>query len=450
MTPIAIALHQQARFPIQEIPAGVVREIEAVLTWPNPEAQRRKMNKVAFDGPANVSACWKDERTLYIPSGAVGRVVRILDAHRLPWRVDDYTVDGPKTVLPLAVRLTPHQRKAADEVARKRYGTLKGRPGAGKVAIALALAAERALPTLVVVKTLRRLAVWETAICEAGASGVYGVVGKSRHEADADIVLATDRSLYRHIDAMRDRIGFVIVDRAELASRKLLQKGVGRLKKRYALGLMADRPRNKADRGMMAAYVGPVVHDLPILSPEARAAGRISVMIRPTGWASDLGGDEYAILVSRLIEDRDRNEQIVTDLLQETADPARRAVAVSDRVEHLYRLRDMLAPKFREGAVLASLTSKKDRETLLRRFADGKAQVLLATLGALDGLEAPREINAVVVASPFKGDIYAAAIMGRLLKDGGTVIDYRDKNDTLTRSLGRRVRMYREMGGVVK
>ena len=153
--------------------------------------------------------------------------------------------------------------------------------------------------------------------------------------------------------------------------------------------------------------------------------------------AEDSAGDGtivYSDLIKDLTSNTKRNEKIAEDIKALiNSDETVRILVLSDRVEHLSTLREMLSG-YKVRQLMALSNSKKAREErrqALKDLNDGKINVVLATYQlAREGLDIPN-LNYLVMASPVKDPITVEQSVGRVGrkaegKDYGTCIDYTD------------------------
>ena len=225
---------------------------------------------------------------------------------------------------------------------------------------------------------------------------------------------------------------------------KIMQfyKVLSNLSARYKIGLTATPKRADGLERCMYALLGEVAYTIP-KEEVKKFTCPVKVMKVETDYKPNLdvvlAGDGtivYSDLIKDLTSDRKRNEKIAEDIKALiNSDETVRLLVLSDRVEHLSTLREILSG-YKVRQLMALSNSKKAREErrqVLKDLNDGKINVVLATYAlAKEGLDVPN-LNYVVFASPQKDETTVTQSAGRVGrkaegKEYGVVIDYVDSN----------------------
>jgi superfamily II DNA or RNA helicase len=221
-------------------------------------------------------------------------------------------------------------------------------------------------------------------------------------------------------------------------------KVLSNLSARYKIGVTATPKRSDGLERCMTALLGDIVHTIP-KEEVKRYTCPVRVEKRETGYRPNLdvvlAGDGtivYSDLIKDLTENEARNRKIAEDVFNILyEDQSRKILILSDRVEHLSKLRTMICEDVRSENVkqLKALSNSKkareERRQILKDLNDGKINVVLATYAlAKEGLDVPK-LDYVVFATPQKDEttvVQSAGRVGRKAdgKEFGTVIDYVD------------------------
>ena len=201
---------------------------------------------------------------------------------------------GPALGPPSGVRppeLRPYQEAA---LAAWRLGGRRGvvvlPTGSGKTRIALAAIAATRTACLCLVPTRALLEQWLAALRAVGADPV-GRFGDGERVL-APVTVATFASAYRHMPAIGDRFGLLVVDEAHHFGRAAAPNGLlgsqdDALEMSIAplrLGLTATPPPAGAAAARLAALVGPVVFERSVGDLAGRTSPRSSAS--PGAWLS--------------------------------------------------------------------------------------------------------------------------------------------------------------------
>ena len=196
------------------------------------------------------------------------------------------------------------------------------------------------------------------------------------------------------------------------------------------------------------AVLGPVVYRVP---DEAVADKTMKVRIceRSTGvkvnrCVLDTDGTlEYSKLIPYLINCSGRNDQIVKDLKDNVE---HFNLVLSDRLEHLKNLMDLLPEDLRMQAVA--------REQAIENMRNGKKHFLFASYGlAKEGLDIPR-LDRLYLVTPKKDYAVVIQSVGRIArtfdeKQDAICFDYVDDIQFCQNQFKRRKTHYRKAGCIL-
>jgi len=386
---------------------------------------------------------------LVIPRGA-GRMARSLcREHDIPVQLIDEAHEAAPIAFEERVTLSTAQERAVGDVLRRRSGVLEAPAGSGKTIMAMSVIARRRQPTLIIVHT-KELA--HQAIARAAAvlgldEAEIGVIGDGQCIIGERVTVALVQTLARGITPALRGVGHVVVDECHHCPAVQMAAAVSQFPAKFLLGLSATPYRRDGLDRVIGWYLGPVVARID----KADLADRLiapRIIKRETGCV--VAGDSFTELVTDLIHDPRRNRLIVADVAQAVRE-GRRCLVLSDRVDHVERLTEMLTDAGVSAAALHGQLGKRARGEVVEGLEAGMLQTVVAT-GSLigEGFDSPR-LDALFLATPVSFVGRVTQYIGRVSrtapgKTDALVVDYCDDNRMLWASWGKRGRLYRSAG----
>lgn len=363
------------------------------------------------------------------------------------------------------IQLYPYQESAVNTILLRKNGILVSPCGSGKTQMALEIIARIGGKALWLTHTgeLLTQSMDRAKSCFDLPSNAYGTITAGKVNIGSAITFATVQTMC-NIDLKQyaREWDVVIVDECHKAigtPTKIMQfyKVLSNLQARYKIGVTATPKRADGLERCMTALLGNIEHTIP-KEEVKKFTCPVKVKKIETDYKPNLdvvlAGDGtivYSSLINDLIQNQERNEKIARDIKVRLLagfnhEKNEKFLVLSDRVEHLTKLRELIVEKMIEYGyprpadrikqLMALSNSKKAREErrqVLKDLNDGKINVVLATYAlAKEGLDVPN-LNYVVFASPQKDETTVTQSAGRVGrkaegKEYGVVIDYVDSN----------------------
>lgn len=345
------------------------------------------------------------------------------------------------------IKLYPYQELAVNRLLSAKNGILVSPCGSGKTIMGLEIVARLGLKTLWIAHTNDLV---QQAMDRAKSNfgldySKYGTISAGKVKI-GDITFATAQTLCNlDLPLYKDEFDVIVIDECHHIykgdnSLAMYYKILNNLTARYRFGLTATPKRADGLERCMTALLGNIEHTIP-KEEVKKFTCPVKVKKIETDYKPNLdvvlAGDGtivYSDLIKDLTSNTKRNEKIAEDIKALiNSDETVRILILSDRVEHLSTLREMLSG-YKVRQLMALSNSKKAREErrqVLKDLNDGNINVVLATYQlAREGLDIPN-LNYLVMASPVKDPITVEQSVGRVGrkaegKDYGTCIDYTD------------------------
>jgi superfamily II DNA or RNA helicase len=302
------------------------------------------------------------------------------------------------------IPLYPYQEKAVVESKKGLYGILQSKAGSGKTQMGIALIKEYGRRALWICHTLDLVKQSRDRALQYMDKDLVGTITEGKVNIGKGVTFATVQTMSKlDLSHYKDMWDVIIVDECHRVcgsptQMTMFAKVLNSLAARHKYGLSATVHR--ADGMIKATYslLGNVVYTVP---DEAIADKVMEVGIKPIGTGVGIireclntdGTLNYAKLINYLCENPERNN-LIRDCIVAESDKS--CLILSDRLNHLETLMNLLPPKLKDKAVMISgkMTTKKgklEREQAIENMRTGAKKYLFATYSlAKEGLDIPR------------------------------------------------------------
>lgn len=418
---------------------------KSTLSFPNPEYLKKEaLGKWTGNTQREIVLYERAGNRLALPFGTIREVYKRFKNDITAFKVDIRPVE-PRDY-GSGINLYPYQQFALERVLRAKNGILVSPCGSGKTQMGLAIAAAIGGRTLWLTHTvdLLRQSMERAKSCFGLRAEEYGTITAGKVDIGNTITFATVQTACNiDLSQYRDEWDCVIVDECHKCvgsptKMMMFYKVVSNLSARYKIGLTATPYRADGLHRCMFALLGEVAHEVP---KEAVSGNTVPVQVTfvETHYRPDVDAIEdgdgtlnYAKLISDITNNFARNKCIALEIL--SAANKGGVLVLSERLQHLETLCDMVTARNVKTARLGVASTKAEKERRARILADlnsGEVNVVFATYKlAKEGLDVPN-LRTVVFATPQKDKTTVIQSAGRVArkaegKDFGTVIDFSD------------------------
>lgn len=433
------------------------------LTIPNPEyAKKARMHFWTGNTPRTLALYEKHGEDLVLPFGTltsiptevIGQETVCTTRFAKPTTVD-YGEDVP---------LYDYQQIAVEEMFKRHFGILQSPAGSGKTQMGIALAKKFGKRTLWLTHTKDLLTQSKERAERYMSKSLIGTITEGKVNLGKGITFATIQTMSKlDLAQYRDYFDVIIVDECHRCSgtptaMTQFYRVLNSLAARHKIGLSATVHRS--DGMIIATYalLGKIAYTVP---DEAVKDKVMKVGVSPIATGVEMSREalntdgtlNYQKLITYLCENDNRSGVIVLEMMCNKNCPS---LVLSERLEHLNRLKEMLPPDMRKDAVMVSgkmtsRTGKAEREQALEDMRSGKKKYLFATYSlAKEGLDIPC-LERLYMATPVKDYAVVTQSIGRIARvhDGKAdpiAYDFVDDIPYLVKAYKKRCATYRKNG----
>jgi superfamily II DNA or RNA helicase len=454
---LTVTLANLVFFEKSQLTQPLTNRLTRLAAFQNPEFYRAQaMRMSVWDKPRVIGCAENFPRHIGLPRGCLDAAQALLRMNGIRCDLRDERISGMPVKVEFNGTLRPDQEVAVTTMLRHDAGVLCAPTAFGKTVTAAAIIARRRVNTLILVHRAELLRQWQERLNAFLGTGedIVGTIGGGKRKPSGMIDIAVMQSLSRkgEVDPLVEGYGQVIVDECHHVGAISFDAILRSVKARYVLGLTATPIRRDGLQPIIFMQCGPIRHTAasPASAPHDLAVIPRTVLQR-TPISNDIGIQE----TFRTLVDNQKRTAAIADEAQRAVGDGRKVLVLTERTDHLDRIRRLLDERHLEPFVLHGRMSKKQRADLIAEIdalpADAP-RVLLAT-GRLvgEGFDHP-PLDTLILAMPvsWKGTLQQYA--GRLHREhaGKTdvrIIDFVDAgHPALLRMWEKRQRGYRAMG----
>ena len=429
------------------------------LVLPNPEyAKKVRMGFWVGNTPKNLFLYEIRGGELVIPYGCLKAIAPLLkdsivESDFKPSESIDYGSPIP---------LYPYQEKAVEQAKNGLYGILQSKAGSGKTQMGIALIQRYGKRALWLCHTLDLVKQSKERAEQYIDKNLLGLITEGKVNIGSGITFATIQTMSKlDLAQYKDMWDVIIVDECHRVAGTptaitQFSKVLNSLAARHKYGLSATVHRSDGMIKATYSLLGDVVYTVP---DDAIADKVMRVGIKPISTGVSISRDclntdgtlNYTKLISYLCNNFDRHIIIHDSIVKEKNHSC---LILSDRLEHLENLMELLPPTMKPYAVMISgkMTTKKgkaEREQALEDMRTGKKKYLFATYSlAKEGLDIPC-LERLFLTTPQKDYAVITQSIGRIARvsDGKAdpiCYDFVDNIGYLLKSFKKRCATYKK------
>jgi len=443
----------------------LISRLVRLAAFQNPEFFRAQAMRLSTFGKPRIISCSEEfPKHIGLPRGCLDDVRDLLSSYGIRLDLVDKRFEGKAINVSFEGNLRKAQYGIASKILENDNGVLVAPTGFGKTVIAAWLIAQQKVNTLILVHRKILMDQWRErlSIFLNIPLKEIGMFGGGKKKLTGKIDIAVIQSLQRKGE-VKDFVadyGHVIVDECHHVSAFSFEQVLKQVKARYIYGLTATPTRRDGHHPIIIMQCGPI---------RAKVNSRVVALERPFKHVvlfketrfkipESMAGTTIQEIYSALVNDRDRNTQIVNEILASLAN-GRSPLVLTERTEHLRILAEMLGESAKHLVILKGGMGKRQREAALdqlKSIPDSEERVILATGRHIgEGFDDAR-LDTLFLAMPISWRGTLQQYVGRLhrLHDNKRevrVYDFVDRQvPVLLRMFNKRLAGYKAIGYSIK
>ncbi len=465
--------------PKSGISAKALNRIKRLAAFKNPEFYKAQAMRLSTSNKPRIISC-ADETREYIclPRGCEQDLKNLLDEIKVKSTWVDKTNAGREINVTFDGELRNEQPFAVANMLANNTGVLCGTTAFGKTVAAIKLIAEQKVNTLILVNKVSLVNQWKEKLEEfltmneqieikskrgKSSESIFGQIGGGKQIRNGIIDIAIMQSLSR-MGEVKDFVkdyGMVIVDECHHVPAFSFEAILKNVSAKYVYGLTATPTRKDGHHPIIFMHCGPIRYrDDAKKQAEKRPFDHFIIPRFTAFRIHSFSEKEWTIqeLYAEIIKNEIRNQLIVDDVV-ECHQKGKNCIVLSERVEHVKILSEMLRQKIPDAiSVTGGMGNKGTREIMqkITESSKDKPLIIVATGRFIgEGFDEPR-LDSLFLAMPisWKGTLQQyAGRLHRLFegKKEALIFDYIDIHVRMfERMYNRRLSGYASIGYKMK
>lgn len=445
----------------QHLSSSLLNRLTRIAAFHNPEFySKQAMRFSTYNIPRLVNCADEAGKYLVLPRGCLTDLEIFCQSQNIKIKLIDERNPGDPLTMKFNGELRAEQKKAVRNVLKHDDGVICAATAFGKTVVAAHLISKRKRNTLIIVHRQQLLDQWKKRLTDflEIESECIGQIGGGKSKPTGVIDIAIIQSLNRQ-GTVKDLVadyGHVIVDECHHLSAFSFEKVMRKAKAKFVLGLTATPERKDGHHPIIFMQCGAIRYQMSAKEQAKLRPFRYRVFVKETLVRFDPLADKPSIndLYQQLIHDEQRNKQIIDDVKAVLRD-GRKPLLLTERIEHLEILSDLLEPHVDNLIIIKGGMGKKAKLFMEQQLNDTTAEqsrLIIATGRYIGEGFDDAILDTLFLALPisWKGTLQQYA--GRLHrlyegKEEVQIYDYVDIHSTMLEAMfKRRSKGYRAMG----
>ncbi|HHY72034.1 MAG TPA: DEAD/DEAH box helicase family protein [Bacillus bacterium] len=443
------------------IPLALLSEMANIASFNNPKYYKAKAKRLSTHEIPSRIQCTDDEQdSLILPRGCLKELIDFLAGQSINLDIVDNQYEGESVDVNFHGTLSSQQNEVVNTLLADNLGTLSATTGFGKTVVATAIIAERKVNTLVIVHRNQLMKQWVERLSEFLniPRGEIGQIGGGKNKITGRVDVATIQSLNYggQLKSFITQYGQIIVDECHIISAITFENVLKKIRPKYVLGLTATPKRKDGMHPIIMMQCGPIRYKIDEKNQAKIRPFSHVLILKETNFSTKK--TEFHEIYEELTSDSNRNLQIFDDVLQ-SLEKGRSPIILTERLDHLERLKNQFSGFAKNIIVLAGNMKKKNQKKELERLSaipKDEERLVIATGKYIgEGFDDAR-LDTLFLTMPISWKGTLQQYVGRLhrhfhSKQEVQVYDYVDVNVPVLKAMyEKRLAGYKSMGYVTE
>ncbi|MCU7837678.1 MAG: DEAD/DEAH box helicase [gamma proteobacterium symbiont of Taylorina sp.] len=455
---ITIVLANKIYIETKTLPQTLLTRLKRLASFSNPVFFKTQALRFSTNGiPRFICLANIEQGYINLPRGCFDDVVKLLEQQSIIIEVEDKRKSGQRIKsIQFKGELRKDQKKTVTMMSKHDVGILHAPTAFGKTVTAIGLIYKRKVNTLILVHTRQLVDQWKERLSSFLSGVEIGIISGGKSKPTGQVDIATYQSMINRKDNSVNQhlfdYGQVIIDECHHISAPNYDMLLSEVHARYVFGITATPQRQDGHQPIIFMQADPIRHTVKSDAREhfeQRAIVTQLDTIPPQEFLNCERSPNISNVYQWLMEDKDRNKQIIDDVVAEVV-KNRHPIILTERREHAMILADLIAARKISFQVLRGAMKSKELKTAMDNIND--SQVLIATGKYIgEGFDLAK-LDTLFLALPISWKGLLAQYVGRIHrqfkgKERVIVYDYVDQAlPMLQRMFKKRSKGYEAMG----
>lgn len=367
-----------------KLPSSLMTKLIDLGCIKNPEYYKAQKKRLSTNGiPRIINCTEEDSEQLILPRGCQEDLKTLFKELGVGLEFVDSRYEGDSIDLAFTGQLTSLQTEAVSQLLANESGVLSATTGFGKTVAAAALIAERGVNTLIIVDRTQLQLQWVEKLSTFLNinNKEIGQVGGGKKNITGKLDVATIQSLTskRELKSFITQYGQIIIDECHHISAFTFERVLKQVRAKYIYGLTATPIRKDGLHPIIFMQCGPIRYKVDSKTQAKVRPFVHRLIIRKTDFASTSTSTQE--IYKQLSSDVKRNQQLFDDVLN-TLEEGRSPIILTERIDHLEKLKNQFKGFAKNIIVLSGNLSKKEQKEELSRLSmipENEERLVIAT-----------------------------------------------------------------------
>lgn len=366
---IKIVLGNRIYIEKENLPPKLINKFLKIAAFQNPEFYRAQAMRFSTYDKPRIIACGEIlPKYIALPRGCLQELTEFLASVNIKTEIQDERLCGHKIKATFKGKLKKEQNIAYKDIIEKDFGILSAPTAFGKTVLATKIISKRKVSTLILLHRKQLAEQWKEKIKEF-LNIDCGIIGGGKNKPTGIIDVAIMQSLIKRedIEEFLSNYGQLIVDECHHLAAYKFEQIAKFFRGKYIIGLTATYERKDGHHPIIQMQCGEIVHKV---NPAKKAFKNIiKTCFTDFDYVYSPQDLDINDIYQSIVNNENRNKQIVEDIINANREN-RSCIILSERVEHIEKLANMLRKEINNLFVITGNMKNKDIKIILQKIKE--------------------------------------------------------------------------------